>query len=48
MRIDEFPSFLNLENQEMAEALRRLREKNAADLVTSGEVLIGWVERPDG
>lgn len=48
MRIEEFPAFLSLENNPMAEALRRLREEDAADLIGSGELVAGWAEWPDG
>ena len=44
MRVEEFSSFLNLENNDMAEALRRLQEEEAADRLGGGETLSGWSE----
>jgi hypothetical protein len=43
MRVEQFPSFLSLENHELAEALRRLQEKEASDLLVSGQGADGWV-----
>lgn len=42
MRIEEFPSFLSLENHETAEALRRLQDQDAAALLSSGQGADGW------
>lgn len=47
MRVEQFPSFLNLENHELAEALRRLKDKDAAELLSSGHVSDGWVKWDD-
>lgn len=48
MKIDEFPSFLRLEQNETADALRRLQEKDAVELAASPELAAGWAEWPDG
>jgi hypothetical protein len=43
MRVEQFPSFLSLENHELAVALRRLQDKDAAELIGSGQAADGWV-----
>ena len=47
MRVEQFSSFLSLENHEMAEALRRLQDKDAAQLLSSGHLADGWVKWDD-
>jgi hypothetical protein len=43
MQVEQFPSFLSLENHELAEALRRLRDTDAAELRGSDQTAVGWV-----